>query len=132
MKTTYQHQNLVFSFTDEDTVNLDDWIPSGEYNPHRIRPWLIHDHGFTLGVVFAENVERALEILAYSGKIDGHLLDSPTEADWEQYEKQERYVSIGGAGELFDLDSVEVVELPNPRSSFVAQFAACFPPPKNP
>jgi hypothetical protein len=27
-------------FTDADVVDLDSWIPEGEYNPHRVRPWL--------------------------------------------------------------------------------------------
>ena len=41
------------TFSDSDVVNPGDFIPSREYNPHRVRPWLIHDHGYTVAIVFA-------------------------------------------------------------------------------
>ena len=30
-------------FSDTDVVNKDDFIPEGEYNPHKVRPWLSGD-----------------------------------------------------------------------------------------
>ena len=28
-----------FRFIESDIVNIDDWIPQGEYNPHSVHPW---------------------------------------------------------------------------------------------
>lgn len=116
MKAMYRYGNCDYSFTDNDIVNLEDWIPDGEYNPYMVRPHLIHEAGYTLGVVFAENLQDALDKLAYAGKLDEFLVENPTDEEYDTY------ASLGGAGELFDLGNIEVVVLPNPRRSFVAQF----------
>ena len=33
-------------FTDADVVNPEDFIPEGEYNPHKVHGFLLHDHGY--------------------------------------------------------------------------------------
>ena len=57
-------------FTDDDVVNPDDYIPRGESNPHKVRPWLLHDHGFCLCVVFAESLQDAFDEAVDAGKLD--------------------------------------------------------------
>ena len=126
MKATYHHHNFEFSFTESDVVELDDWIPNGEYNPYSVRPWLIHDHGFTLCVVFASNLQDALDTAAYEGKLGRYQV---TGDDWRDYgetenEAYEALTCLGGGGEFFDIESIGYVELPNPSRSFVAQFNA--------
>lgn len=41
-------------FADCDVVNPEDFIPTGSYNPHKTRPFLLHDHGFVVAVVCNE------------------------------------------------------------------------------
>lgn len=109
-------------FSDKDVVNVDDFIPKGEYNPHNVRPWLLHDHGFVLGVVFADCLQDALNELADSGKIDSFLVE---EKDLAQYGPEEEGITrLGNAGEPFDVEGIDFVELINPPFSFVALFNA--------
>lgn len=138
-------------FTDTDVINLDDWIPAGEYNPHNVRPFLLHDHGFVLCVVFADCLSDALDIAADEGKFDRYLIDlnNPSHRDdylvrdivtpgsdpncpeyidkegnkyWWKEEKEPAF--LGNAGEPFDLESIGVEELANPPRSFCAQYNA--------
>jgi hypothetical protein len=110
-------------FTDADVINLDDYIPAGEYNPHNVRPFLLHDHGFVLCVVFASNLQDALDEAADKGKLDrysvsweeaGELVDSNADG----------FCFLGNASEPFDIESLGVEELPNPPRLFCALFNA--------
>jgi len=106
-------------FDDADVVNPDDFIPDGEYNPHDVRPFLFHDHGFVIGIVFASSIQDALDELVDNNKIDHLMID-----DNDLHDYGEDYVCLGNAGEPFDIDTLGIVELPNPNWSFVAMFAA--------
>jgi hypothetical protein len=114
-------------FTDADVVDLDDWIPDGEYNPHRVRPWLLHDHGFVLAVVFADCLQDALDAAVDADKLDRYLI---AEEDYEEYGvmgDNPTCCFLGNAGEPFDIESLEVVELPNPRrATFCESFNLSF------
>lgn len=139
------------AFSDKDVVNLDNWIPAGEYNPHNVRPWLLHDHGFVLCVVFADCLEYALDEAADENKLDRFLIDVESLAEREDYMTQDvskmaagfdpevpDYVDeaggkwwwaiepafLGNDSNAFDIESLGVEELPNPPRSFCAQFAA--------
>ena len=35
----------------DDVVNPSEYIPNGEFNPHKIRPWLIGNEFGVLGIV---------------------------------------------------------------------------------
>lgn len=148
MKTEYRQ----ITFDDSDVVNLDDWIPQGEYNPHRVRPFLFHDYGFTVAVVFADCLQDALDIATDENKMDRYkITDSDrmdymtddvskmaagfdpncpdwTDANGKKYWWKIEPAFLGNASEPFDIESLGVVELPNPPRSFVAQFASAFPP----
>ena len=110
------------TFTDSDVVNPDDFIAKGEYNPHNVRPFLLHDHGFVLAVVFADCLQDALDIAVDEGKLDAFQVSDKDMAD---YGPDEEGIShLGNAGEPFDIEALDAVELPNPSFSFVALFAA--------
>lgn len=137
-------------FTDDDVVNIDDWIPAGDYNPHNVRPFLFHDHGFVLCVVFADGEQDALDEAADSGKLDSFKIDLESESEFEDYltpnwseadpgldedcpEITKNGIAywwrngmvpgfLGNAGEPFDIESLQWEELPNPKRSFCAQF----------
>lgn len=118
MQAVYQE----IRFTDEDVVNSGDFIPAGEFNPHKVRPFLLHDHGFCLAVVFADCLRDALDIAVDAGKLDRYQV---TESDLSDYGPDEEGIArLGNAGEPFDIESLGALELPNPRFSFVALFNA--------
>ena len=62
------------TFTDTDVVNLNDYIPAADINPHELRPFLLHDHGFTIAVVFAACLQDAIDEAADAGKLDLFLV----------------------------------------------------------
>ena len=121
MKTTIRHNNIEFSFTDDDIVEPDEFIPDGEYNPHDIHPWLLHDHGFTVCVVFASNLQDALDTAVDNGKMDRYLV---SDEDMKDYDDPDELAYLGNASEPFDIDTLGYVELSNPKGSIVAQFNA--------
>jgi hypothetical protein len=106
-------------FSDEDIINKDDFIPAGQDNPHNVHGFLLHDHGFCLAVVFADNLEDALDIAADEGKLDRFLV---TEEDLGDYEDEEELSFLGNAGEPFDIEGLGYLELPNPAFSFCKLF----------
>lgn len=109
-------------FSDQDVVGLSDWIPAGEYNPLGVRPWLLHDHGFVLCVVFASNLQDALDAAVDAGKLDHFQLNIKDLIDYG--ERGEDIVYLGNANAPFDIEPLGIEELPNPPASFVAQFNA--------
>ncbi len=69
-------------FTDADVINADAYIPKGDYNPSNVRPFLLHDHGFVLAVVFADCLQDALDIAADAGKLDRYRVADADRADY--------------------------------------------------
>lgn len=143
------------SFTDKDVVNFDDFIADGEYNPHNVRPWLLHDHGTVIAVVFASSLQDALDEAADNDKLDHLMIDPSDRNDRDFYmvvgigdqggiydPDNPEYIDkagnkywwrrdcdpafLGNASEPFDIESLDAVELPNPPRSFVALFNAKF------
>jgi hypothetical protein len=109
-------------FADSDVVNPDAFIPDGAYNPHQVRPFLIHDHGFVIAVIFADCLSDALDTAADAGKLDAFQV---AESDLADYGPDEEGVArLGNAGEPFDIQGLDYLELPNPPFSFAALFAA--------
>jgi hypothetical protein len=122
MKATHRVNCFEFSFDDEDVVNADEWIPKGEYNPHNVRPFLLHDHGFVVAVAFASSLQDAIDAAVDADKLDRFQV---SEADIADYPNEEGLTFLGNASEPFDIEGLDVVELPNPpKQSFAAQFAA--------
>lgn len=120
-------------FTDADVVNPDDFIPAGEYNPNKVLPFLFHDEGFALAVVFAENLQDALDIAADAGKLDRYQVHSDDlkdyadmradgHPDWDS--AHERLAHLGNASEPYDIESLGIMELPAPAFSFCSLFNA--------
>jgi len=141
MNATYRE----ITFSDADVVNADDFIPKGEFNPHNVRPWLLHDHGFTLAVVFADSLQDAIDEAVDNDKLDRYQLDPNDEHVREDYmhevesgqgmkvEKDgatvwldwnDEVAFLGNASEPFDIEGLDAIELPNPPFSFVALFNA--------
>ncbi len=148
--TKFNINNLDFSFTDADVVNPDDFVPAGDCNPHNVRPWLLHDHGFTVAVVFASCLQDAIDEAVDDDKMERYSIDI-TEKDSSYHTSSCCFFQsedpasefdrcrlldpdcdcdlpgvsfLGNAGETFDIETLGYIELPNPRASFTAQFEA--------
>ena len=67
-------------FSDADVVNPDEapWF-TGCANH---RPWLMHEHGFAVAVVFAETLQDALDVAANEGKLDGFKVGEESLAEY--------------------------------------------------
>ena len=103
-------------FTDADVANPDDaeWEVGNRYN----KPWLLHDHGFCICVVWARNEQDALDNAVDANKLDNYKI---ADEDREQYDEM-RLNFLGNASEPFDIETLEMVELPLPKMSFCALF----------
>jgi hypothetical protein len=126
------------SFTDDDVINLDEFIPDSAYNPHSVRPWLLHDHGFALAVVFADCLQDALDIAVDAGKLDRYFIEEKYNtpgtkglpaSDYPTLgtDNEEGITRLGNASEPFDIDALGYVELRNPQFSFCALWSAFCP-----
>lgn len=122
MVARFTHNGYDFTFADCDIVNPSDFIPAGEYNPHNVRPFLIHDHGYPVAIAFASCLQDALDEAADSGKLDRFQV---TEKDMADYGEEEEGISrLGNASEPYDIQALDAIELPTPAFSFVALLEA--------
>lgn len=115
MSTKIRAGGFEFTLSDSDVVNPDDAIWAGDYNPHNVRLWLVHDHGFTVGVAWASCLQDALDALADGDKLDSFLV---TEADAADYGGDiydcESLSYLGNASEPFDIEALGCVEIAPP------------------
>ena len=109
-------------FSDTDVVNPLDFVPAGETNYRNSRPWLLHDQGFTLAVVFASCEQDAVDEAVDAGKLNRFMIAEGDMADYG--DEGEGIAYLGNAGEPFDIESLGIIELPNPAYSFAAMFMA--------
>lgn len=121
-KATVQKGNFEWTFTDADVINPDDFIAHGEYNPHNVRPFLLHNAGFVLAVVFADCLLDALNEAADNDVLDRFQVSEGELADYG--EDEEGITRLGNASEPFDLGTLDAVELENPKWSFAALWEA--------
>ncbi len=124
MASSQYHQ---IKFSDADIVNIEDWIPRDDgYNPHGVIPFLLHDAGFVLCVVFASNLGDAIDIAVDADKLDQYKIDECDQADYVEdgkpWDDSDRISFLGNACEPMDIEGLDYVELPNPPRSFCAQF----------
>ncbi len=110
-------------FTDADVVNPEDCIWDGYYNPHNVRPFLLHDHGFTLAVAFADCLRDAIDEAGEAGKLDRYIVEPDViKSDYPKEEDRERLEFFDGKEGAYDLESLHVVELTAPKQSFTVLY----------
>ncbi len=118
------------TYDDADVVNPDDYIPQGEFNPHNVRPWLIHNEYGTLAIVYADNEQDALDEAVDADKLDSCLI--PEEElvvnehgeDVADHGDGEVASRLGNAGEPFDLTYIGMVPLPNQQYGVATPLGA--------
>lgn len=103
-------------FSDSDIVNPDEWIPEGEYNPHKVRPFLFHDHGFVLCIVFASCEQDAL---VDAGKLERYAVNQG------DYPNEEGLSFLGNASEPFGLEGLGIVFLSVVRRPILRCVPSC-------
>ena len=111
-------------FDDSDVVEPDEYIPDGEYNPHNVRPWLLHDHGFVVCVVFADCLQDALDAAVDADRMDRFLVEGADLDEYEDMGDDNPLAYLGNASEPFDIETLGFVEIPNPPFSFCALLGA--------
>ena len=111
-------------FDDSDVVEPDEYIPAGEYNPHNVRPWLLHDHGFVVCVVFADCLQDALDAAVDADRMDRFSPDDDWRTECEAMGDDNPLAYLGNACEPFDIETLGFVEIPNPPFSFCALINA--------
>jgi len=94
-------------------VNPDDYIPTGEFNPHNVRPWLIHNEYGTLAIVYASHEQDALDEAVDGDKMDSCMVSPEDYAEAEREGHADEYANLGNAGEPFDLTYIGMIPLPN-------------------
>ena len=121
--TIIQHRNFEIKFTQSDIINPDDCIYQDEYNPHNKRPWLLHDHGFTIGVVFADSLQEALDIAVDENKLGQYLIEAEDYDDYKVNTDLPTCSFLGNASEPFDVDSMGFIELKPPAKNIFGETA---------
>lgn len=119
---SYTEGHFEYRFdTESDIINGESMIPHGEFNPHNIHPFILHNAGYVLGVVFAESLQDALDeavdnnVLDRFQVTDKELAKYQTGVDSEGYPEYEGIAHLGNASEPFDIEGLDVVEVPTSR-----------------
>jgi hypothetical protein len=117
-------------FTLKDVCNLSDALSyapeSGKkasFNPHGVRPIILSDHGQVVTVVFASNLQDALDEAVDQHKLDSYMIEEPGNTNTEvkglpaaDYptlgtENEEGIARLGNASEPFDIENIDVEEM---------------------
>lgn len=121
IKITAITEHGEMELTDSKVVNIDSYIPAGEYNPHNVRPWALHDQFGLIAIAFAYSAQDALDEIVDAGKLDSYMV-KPEEIEED---REEEYAYLGNAPEPFDLgDYVRLITLKNPPLSFCTLYEA--------
>jgi hypothetical protein len=97
------------------------------FNPHNLHAFVLHDAGFTVCVVWASNLQDALDEAVDKGKLDrfqvseSELTDYVTGKDSEGFDEYSGISFLGNASEPFDIEPLDVVEMTN--AEFFSQLS---------
>jgi hypothetical protein len=112
-------------FTDADVINPNDLeLYATGSNPHNVRCFLLHDHGFSIGVAIAESLQDALDEAADAGKLDSFEVQ---EEDFDNYGMRTDSPTCSFLGNYckgYDVEAVSAIEFGIPRLSLCALLNA--------
>lgn len=111
MKTSITIGNFDYQWSEEDIVNEGDMIPYGEFNPHSVRPFILHDAGFVIAVVFSASLQDAIDEAVDHGKLDRFQIQEADYGDYAINSENPTCDFLGNASEPFDIESLGVVHL---------------------
>ncbi len=101
-------------FRMSDIANLDEamsYAEPGSYNCYNVHPFIIHDHGTVITVVFASNLQDALDTAVDENKFDNYLVKPEDYADYGVETDEPTCTFLGNASEPFDIECLDVVEM---------------------
>lgn len=115
-----------FRFSDKDIANPDGMITVGSYNPYKIHPCILHEVGYVQAIVFAENLQDALDEAVDSNLLDHYQI---VEAEFNDYacsahdpefhhdcdDCDASMERLGNASEPFDIENLEAIEVPQSK-----------------
>lgn len=130
MESTIRINQGEYTITDAMIVNPHEFDPAGRWHQsYTNKPFLFTNYGTPIAIVFARTDQDAIDELIDAGRLDNWKSDDEEcRLAQEENEDSECYCLIGGnASEHFNQDGFELIELPIPAFSFVAQFANTFP-----
>lgn len=126
MTCKIKHNGFDFQFEDSDVVNPSEYASMVGHDGkishcYNMRPWVLHDQGFVVAVVFATGEQGAINEAVDAGKLDRWKL-TPEQQGLPEYadENEERVSYLGNAGEPFDIEGMDLFPISNPPFSFCA------------
>lgn len=105
------NNNLEFKFSDGDLIN------HGDIDYHD-NIYLIHEHGQVICLVYADDDSEALDIAADEDKLEAYRVD-PDDYEDNEFNK-ENFTSLGNDCCIYDIESIEIIQLPKLELSYVA------------
>lgn len=113
MKKEIETTKGTFTYDSSDVVNPDDHISTGDFNPHNVHPFLIHNEFGTLAIVYASCLQDALDIVVDANKLDSCLVSDADYKEAQEEGHEDEFANLGNTSEPFDLTYIGFVELPN-------------------
>lgn len=99
-----------FTIDGKDILLNDPQLP-WEYNPHRIKLWLIGDETGPLACVWASGASDALDALVDADRGDNILIDEEDMDDYKNDQGEYDVAYLGNAGEPGDLEHAWIEEV---------------------
>lgn len=126
----FQHNGYDLEFSDKDICQHPDDLEFENSRHHSVgvphKYFYIHEHGFCVAMVCATNLQDALDIAVDCDKLDAFLIPESDYADYGMDTDAPTCTFLGNASEPFDIDNLQVIELPLPKFSLAAIFQAHF------
>lgn len=117
-------------FDDSHVVEADECVYQEDYNPRNVRPWLLHSHGIAICVVFADCLQDALDEAADEEKLEGFKMSEEEVDQTADDDDFDKHTHLGNDSAFYNIEELEVIELPIPKRSFCAQFNESAPCPE--
>jgi len=98
---------------DDDIVNVEDYSPGNTL-------WIIHEEGFVVCAVIADNEQDALDIAVDEDKMDAYLIYPDDYEGYGVYTDDSHGTHLGNASEPFDIGYLGIISVKLPPVSIVA------------
>lgn len=126
----FKHNGMDFQFSDKDICQNPGDMEFSDSKYHSLgepyKYFFIHEYGFCVAMVCATNLQDALDIAVDNDKLDSFLIGEKDYKDYDVRGNNPTCTFLGNAGEPFDIDSLQVIELPIPKFSLAGIFTAHF------
>lgn len=84
---------------------------TGEYNPHRVKAWLIHTEGYFSFIAIGSSEQEAIDNCAYSNLWDFCKMSDEDHQEYDQNGWHDSFVYAGNASEPFWAEHLYISEI---------------------